>query len=142
MKKSILFASAVALLLLSALSQAAVVCFQNEPGATFNLSIKPACSAANPKPAAVIGTRTFASAQCLGSGMAGIHGVCFGVPSEGKVHLNLISERIDHNDPVACSLQSWNLIGDDLTLLTGSVERKTDPQTFFGASTFTRIPCP
>jgi hypothetical protein len=143
MKKSMLLVSVIAFLLLPAFSQAADVCFQNDLGAIFRLSIRPKCRATSSKPAAVIGTMTpSAGLECLGSSVIGVHGVCFGVPSEGKVHLNLISERIDHTNPAECALMAWNLIGDGLNLLTGSVERVPDSGPVFAARTFTAIPCP
>jgi hypothetical protein len=148
MKKSTNFAFVVTLLLLPAFSHAGNVCFQNENGAIFRLSIKPTCKASSAKPAAVLGT--FAPGggiQCLGSNVIGVYGVCFGAPSEGasgKVHLNLTAGRIDHNNPDQCSLQSWNLIGDGLNLLTGSIERErtTSGTPFFADQTFTAVICP
>lgn len=143
MQKFILMIVPAILFALPALSHAANVCYQNDAGGIFRLSIKPACKATSSNPAAVVGTVTPAfGVKCLGSDKIGVHGVCFGVPSEGKVHLNLISERVDHSNPSACSLASYNLIGEGLNLLTGSSELETDSSPDFEARTFTAIPCP
>jgi len=127
-------------LLTPALSQAANLCLKDNFGNTYTL-IKPACRATSAHPAAVIGTTAMGNAlQCQGSNLVGVHGVCFGVPSEGKVHLNLVSERSDVNNVDECRLLSWNLVGADLSSLAGTTEAPVFGD--FKATTFSSIPCP
>ncbi|MBI3248443.1 MAG: hypothetical protein HYZ50_18230 [Deltaproteobacteria bacterium] len=141
MKIPVLFIVCLALLCVPAASRAGDLCFQDNFNNTYRLSIKPACKATSAKPAQVLGVLTLDGDPCNGSQVVGIHGVCFGAPSEGKVHMSLVSAQADgvHS---SCGLQSWNLLGESLTLLSGGREREGDAFTTFETTTFTAIACP
>lgn len=141
MKIPVLFAMGLALFCVPAVSRAGNLCFQDNFGNVYSLSIKPACKATSAKPAHVLGMLTLAGDPCNGSQVVGIHGMCFGVPSEGKVHVNLVSAQADgvHS---SCALQSWNLSGANLGSLSGGREREGDAFTTFETTTFTAIACP
>jgi hypothetical protein len=128
-----------------ALADAAGFCLRDDFSSIYKFTKKPLCRSTTSTVVAVMGTVTLgAGIVCNGSAVVGFQGICFGAPSEDKVHLNMTSARADAaaGKQSDCSLLSWNLSGANITSVSGGSERETDGAPFFASTTLSQVPCP